>query len=88
MSCEECKYQHKKDSEEPCVKCTHAHTDRFEPMTNADYIRNMDSYELANFLSEHFECPPEGKCPIKDACDGSNCKVHIFNWLLAERKAE
>lgn len=57
-------------------------------MTNADYIRNMSDEELANLLFVHFICPPEGKCPIEDECDGSKCKHHIRKWLQAERKAD
>ena len=55
--------------------------------TNADYIRNMSDEEMAKFLHEHFNCKPEGDCPV-NTCTGSNCKENIKKWLQAERKAD
>lgn len=57
-------------------------------MTNADYIVNMSDEELAQFLCKHFNCPPEGNCPVEDDCDGTYCIRHIRKWLQEERKAD
>lgn len=53
-SCENCKYKSKSKSEVPCSECKQNRaTDRFESMTNADYIRNMSDEELADAIMIH-----------------------------------
>lgn len=49
-SCETCKHTRKSPFEEPCKNCTHNATDNYEPMTNADRIRNMTDEELVKFI--------------------------------------
>lgn len=53
---------------------------------NIDFIRSLEVDEMADFLFEHFNCPPEGNCPIEEECDGSNCTEHIKKWLQEVRK--
>ena len=53
--------------------------------TNFDYIRAMDIEDLAYFLYDHFNCKPEGQCPVND-CDGTECIEHIKKWLQEVRK--
>lgn len=48
--CSGCKYEHLKGSEKPCCDCANMHMDKYEPITNADRIRNMSDEELAVFL--------------------------------------
>ena len=48
--CSGCKYEHLKGSEKPCCDCANMHMDKYEPITNADRIRNMSDEELAQFL--------------------------------------
>lgn len=39
--CSGCKYEHLKGSEKPCCDCANMYMDKYEPITNADRIRNM-----------------------------------------------
>lgn len=48
--CRNCKYEHLTEHEEPCNRCKQNATDLYEPMTNADRIRQMQDEELADFL--------------------------------------
>lgn len=48
--CSGCKYEHLKGSEKPCCDCANMHMDKYEPITNADRIRNMSDEELADWL--------------------------------------
>ena len=50
-SCETFKYQNKAEHEDPCKNCTHNATDNYEPLTNADRIRNMTDEELEEWLT-------------------------------------
>lgn len=80
--CSGCKYEHLKGSEKPCCDCANMHMDKYEPITNADRIRNMSDEELA----ESIPCPY-----IKtqyDECvhgwhdyDCNKCKLE---WLQSE----
>lgn len=48
--CSGCKYEHLKGSEKPCCDCANMYMDKYEPITNADRIRNMSDEELLDFI--------------------------------------
>lgn len=77
-SCESCKHVNKEMHEEPCKCCTHNATDNYEPMTNADRIRNMTDEELERIIV----CP----CSIdmKMRCTETDCKKCGIAWLQRE----
>lgn len=89
--CDKCKHTKKEPTEFPCLECEHNRAvDNFEPMTNADRIRNMTDEELAEFLTGDV-------LTVVDCCDcdepeneyGScigDCKKHYLKWLQAEVK--
>lgn len=100
IGCERCKYQHLDGDEEPCVKCSHAYTDKFEPMpqpTNADHIRKMTDEELGKFLAEFKACnvcefhnEKYDRCDMPDnmLCVKTYAEAVIGDWLRKERKAD
>lgn len=71
-SCEKCKYRYKSDCEYPCERCVHGCVvkEYYEPMTNADRIREMSDEELA----EHFSKL------IKDTHENEYCE-DVNDWL-------
>lgn len=77
-SCEKCKYRYKSDCEYPCERCVHGCVvkEYYEPMTNADRIREMSDEELAEHFSEL----------IKDTYENEYCKDvnDWLNWLQSE----
>ena len=78
--CATCKRSSKADGWVVCANCIHNNSrkDRYEPMTNADRIRNMTDEELAQLLSTGtFIC--EG---LKDICEYMpGCEVCRLAWL-------
>ena len=75
-----CNCQHNSNSrdDEPCCRCD-------SRQTNADRIRNMTDYELAEFLAYNAYCE---ECYVKkdDSCcypDGT-CKQKHLEWLKSE----
>ena len=88
-SCSRCKHQDKREHEEPCVGCVHNAVENFEPMTNADRIRNMTDEELAEFLSDityycrgrqdRYRCH---ECSLQK-CGACN-EICIGEWLKSE----
>ncbi len=87
--CSGCKYEHLKGSEKPCCDCANMHMDKYEPITNADRIRNMSDDELAELL--HNISPyVESGCPIIDIYIGENVAKlddshrDILEWLQSE----
>lgn len=49
-SCETCRFKSKEPNEVPCCNCTHNATNNYQPVTNADRIRSMSDFELAEWL--------------------------------------
>ena len=78
--CATCKRSSKADGWVVCANCinNNSRKDRYEPMTNADRIRNMTDEELAQLLSTGtFIC--EG---LKDICEYMpGCEVCRWAWL-------
>jgi hypothetical protein len=90
QGCDICKHQKKSKREKPCLECTKNRAkNNFEPMTNADAIRNMTDEELAEFLCEYEACP---LCPHQtdSMCNSKNCdEVGItLEWLQEEVENE
>lgn len=89
--CDKCKHTKKEPTEYPCLECEHNRAvDNYEPMTNADRIRNMTDEELAEYIygvsegiAECVEC--EEDC---DFCEHEDevCKTRMLKWLQAEVK--
>ena len=51
QGCHKCKYGNKQPTDYPCLECEHNRAiDHYEPMTNADRIRNMTDEELAQYI--------------------------------------
>lgn len=82
-----CKYRIDPGGWAACDGCIHDEglKDRYEPMTNADRIRNMTDEELAKLLSTGtFIC--EGR---KDICENMpGCKECRLAWLKAPAESE
>lgn len=80
--CTSCKYRIAPGGWAACDGCIHDEglKDRYEPMTNADRIRNMTDAELAKLLSTGtFIC--EGR---KDICENMpGCEECRLAWLKA-----
>lgn len=81
--CSGCKYEHLKGSEKPCCDCANMHMDKYEPITNADRIRNMSDEELAEWINTKNICEqctyePESLC-MKEPCTNG-----ILKWLQSE----
>lgn len=91
QGCHKCKYGNNQPTEYPCLECVHNRAvDNYEPMTNADRIRNMTDEELAEYIygvsegiAECVEC--EEDC---DFCEHEDevCKNRMLKWLQAEVK--
>lgn len=74
--CSGCKYRIAPGGWEACDGCIHDEglKDRYEPMTNADRIRNMTDEELVDVIH----------CPLVevDGCHtGKSCALCILRWL-------
>lgn len=74
--CTSCKYRIAQDGWAACDGCIHDEglKDRYEPMTNADRIRNMTDEELVDVIH----------CPLVevDGCHtGKSCALCILRWL-------
>ena len=92
QGCDKCKYGNNQPTEYPCLECEHNRAmDHYEPMTNADKIRNMTDEELAEFLIKEFDnkmiCD---KCYefIEDRPCKHNCDKQLLKWLQAEVKED
>ena len=69
QGCDKCKHDNKEPNVFPCVECSHNRAvDHYEPMTNADRIRNMTDEELTQFI----------KCARCDALYGSTCEQQPY----------
>lgn len=74
--CATCKQSCKADGWVVCGNCIHdsSRKDRYEPLTNADRIRNMTDEELVDVIH----------CPLVevDGCHtGKSCALCILRWL-------
>jgi len=80
--CSSCKYRIAPDGRAACDGCIHDEglKDRYEPMTNADRIRNMTDEELAEKISIISNCV---YCPIRCGILGTleECKAKWLSWL-------
>lgn len=82
--CDSCKHGSKRATEYPCYVCLGS--TKYEPMTQADRIRNMSDEELADILFD--DCTIKmglETCKYLD-CDGHDCKKCVLEWLQAEVK--
>lgn len=61
-----------------------------KPQTNADRIRAMTDEELAEFLIQDGDCPPERRypdsCPNRDRVTPKVCCDCWLDWLKQEAK--
>lgn len=48
--CDTCKYEQRDIQDYPCRQCSYSYTEKYEPKTNADKIRDMSDEELADCL--------------------------------------
>ena len=83
-SCSRCKYQNKREHEEPCSGCVHNAVENFKPMSQADRIRSMTDEELAELLCLYdacVTCSHDGR-----TCNTMNCDVISITekWLKSE----
>lgn len=80
--CSGCKYEHLKGSEKPCCDCANMYMDKYEPITNADRVRNMSDEELAKWIDTITACR---HCAYEVAgCGGKNCVEGILQYLQSE----
>lgn len=81
--CATCKRSSKADGWVVCANCIHNNSrkDRYEPMTNADRIRNMTDEELSEKISRI--APHCVYCPVKCGifCTEEECKAKWLSWL-------
>ena len=81
--CDSCKHGSKRATEYPCYVCLGS--TKYEPITNADRIRNMTDEELADFLGGNCnERMPDRFCAYP--VDHEMCRECYFEWLQAEVK--
>lgn len=78
-SCEKCKYRYKSDCEYPCERCVHGCVvkEYYEPMTNADKIRDSNDEELAEFLCNVYQYS-DMQVPSKEEINV------MLDWLWSE----
>ena len=83
--CATCKRSSKADGWVVCANCIHNNSrkDRYEPLTNADRIRNMTDEELAERLSRMAHCL---YCPVKCGIfyTEEECKAKWLSWLRSQ----
>lgn len=82
--CKGCKHESESEDSKYCSKCTQNATDKYEPMTNADRIRNMTDEELAVCLALCPVTSGEGDCI--HSRDDVHCFDCILEWLQSEVK--
>lgn len=80
--CTSCKHRIAPGGWAACDGCIHDEglKDRYEPMTNADRIRNMTDEEMAERISRMAHCV---YCPVKCGifCTEEECKAKWLSWL-------
>nr|DAY68024.1 MAG TPA: hypothetical protein [Caudoviricetes sp.] len=85
--CSGCKYEHLKGSEKPCCDCANMYMDKYEPITNADRVRNMSDEELAEFLDivgEDGISSQYTDVPCDCCCEKTECSKCWKEWLQSE----
>lgn len=93
QGCHKCKYGNNQPTDYPCLECEHNRAiDHYEPMTNADRIRNMSDKELAEFLVKVNTAYAEPCMVSGGDCKHENtdkdCKDCFIEWLQAEVKGD
>lgn len=83
--CDKCKHVNKSPNEYPCACCTDK-GEHFQPMTNADRIRNMTDEELADFLEDVRRRGFQNLCCNDEFCDSDACDCCVHEWLQLEVK--
>lgn len=73
--CKKCKYECLEDDKEPCKGCKQNATDNYEPMTNADRIRQMSDAELAGWVID---------ITIDARRGNARTRVEWYEWLRKE----
>ncbi len=53
-------------------------------MTNEEKIKEMNTEEMAKFISELLEGCEYGKCPANHLCGNGDCKDNLMEWLKQE----
>lgn len=81
--CSGCKYEHLKGSEKPCCDCANMHMDKYEPITNADRIRNMSDEELLDFICS-IETYDEGSVKTIENGVSMHTVTEVREWLQSE----
>lgn len=81
--CSGCKYEHLKGSEKPCCDCANMHMDKYEPITNADRIRNMSDEELLDFICS-IETYEEGSVKTIENGISMHTVSEVREWLQSE----
>lgn len=83
--CSGCKYEHLKGSEKPCCDCANMHMDKYEPITNADRIRNMSDEELGDLLQSVSSGAGNGN-PFISLCVDDNEITMNFSDIYSRRR--
>ncbi|MFR3432105.1 MAG: hypothetical protein ACLTSW_02640 [Coprococcus sp.] len=81
--CSGCKYEHLKGSEKPCCDCANMYMDKYEPITNADRIRNMSDEELLDFICS-IETYDEGSVKTIENGVSMHTVTEVRVWLQSE----
>lgn len=81
--CSGCKYEHLKGSEKPCCDCANMYMDKYEPITNADRIRNMSDEELLDFICS-IETYEEGSVKTIENGVSMHTVTEVREWLQSE----
>lgn len=81
--CSGCKYEHLKGSEKPCCDCANMYMDKYEPITNADRIRNMSDEELLDFICS-IETYDEGSVKTIENGVSMHTVTEVREWLQSE----
>lgn len=81
--CPSCKYRIDPGGWAACDGCIHDEglKDRYEPLTNADRIRNMTDEEMADFVATYVHCED---CWLVDNCvncGDMTCYDNILSFL-------
>lgn len=81
--CSGCKYEHLKGSEKPCCDCANMYMDKYEPITNADRVRNMSDEELLDFICS-IETYEEGSVKTIGNGVSMHTVTEVREWLQSE----
>lgn len=84
-SCDSCKNASTSPTCYPCCDCD-SDSNKYEPQTNADRIRNMSDEELAELLEDVRTHGFTDLCCDDNLCDSDACDCCVHEWLQAEVK--